>query len=67
MGIEDRVKATSKNIEGKVQEGLGKITGNPEDQAAGKAKQVESQVRHGTEDVKDKVKDARDDARDAMN
>ncbi|MBV9389365.1 MAG: CsbD family protein [Chroococcidiopsidaceae cyanobacterium CP_BM_ER_R8_30] len=57
MSLEDRAKATGKNIEGKAQELVGKITDDPEAQAEGKAKQAESQVRHGVEDVKDKVKD----------
>lgn len=56
MSIEDRAKATGKNIEGKAQEALGNITGDPEDKAEGKAKQAESEVRHATEDVKDSVK-----------
>lgn len=58
MSLEDRAKATAKNIEGKVQEAVGNITGDPEDKAEGKAKQAESQVRHGVENVKDDVKDA---------
>jgi uncharacterized protein YjbJ (UPF0337 family) len=56
MSAEDRAKATAKNIEGKAQEALGNITGDPEDKAAGKAKQAEAQVRHSAEDVKDEVK-----------
>ncbi|QLE55488.1 CsbD family protein [Nostoc sp. TCL26-01] len=56
MSLEDRAKATAKNIEGKAQEALGNVTGDPEDKAEGKAKQAESQVRHGIEDVKDNVK-----------
>ncbi len=60
MSTEDRVKATAKNIEGKAQEALGNVTGDPEDQAAGKAKQAEAEVRHTTEDAKDKVKEAID-------
>ena len=60
MSIEDRAKAVGKNIEGKAQEALGNITGDPEDKAEGKAKQAESQVRHAGEDLKDKVKDAID-------
>ncbi len=58
MSIEEKAKATVKNVEGKIQEAVGKVTGDPEDQAAGKAKQAEASVRHGVEDVKDKVKDA---------
>ncbi|MBL1178634.1 CsbD family protein [Pantanalinema sp. GBBB05] len=60
MSIEDRAKATSKNVEGKVQETVGNVTGNPEDQAEGKAKQGEAEVRHGAENLKDKVKKALD-------
>lgn len=60
MSTEDRAKATAKNIEGKAQEALGNMTGDPEDQAAGKAKQAEAGVRHTVEDAKDKVKDAID-------
>ncbi|MDP5337886.1 MAG: CsbD family protein [Nodularia sp. (in: cyanobacteria)] len=60
MSIEDRAKATAKNIEGKAQEALGNITGDPEDKAKGKAKQAEGQVRHGVEDVKDNVKEKLD-------
>ncbi|KAB8333249.1 CsbD family protein [Brasilonema bromeliae] len=58
MSLEDRAKATAKNIEGKVQEAVGNVTGDPEDKAEGQAKQAESQVRHGVENVKDDVKDA---------
>ena len=57
MSLEDKAKAVGKNIEGKAQEALGNITGDPEDKAAGKAKQAESEVRQGVEDVKDKVKE----------
>jgi uncharacterized protein YjbJ (UPF0337 family) len=56
MSAEDRAKATGKNIEGKAQEALGNITGDPEDKAEGKAKQAEAQTRHAAEDVKDEVK-----------
>lgn len=60
MSLEDRAKATAKNVEGKAQEALGNVTGDPEDKAEGKAKQAEGEVRHGVEDVKDKVKEALD-------
>ena len=56
MSIEDRLKATAKNIEGKIQEVVGEITGNPEDQVEGKAKQAEAKVMHTVENVKDQVK-----------
>ncbi len=56
MSIENRVEATAKNIEGKIQEVVGEITGNPNDKAEGKAKQAEAQVRHAAENIKDEVK-----------
>jgi uncharacterized protein YjbJ (UPF0337 family) len=60
MSTEDRMEATGKNIEGKAQEALGNITGDPKDKAEGQAKQTEAQARHATEDVKDQVKKAID-------
>ncbi len=60
MSTEDRLEATGKNIEGKAQEALGNITGDPEDKAEGKAKQAEAQASHATEDIKDKAKDVID-------
>lgn len=56
MGLDDKAKAAAKNIEGKAQEALGNVTGDPEDKAEGKGKQAEGQVRQGVEDVKDEVK-----------
>ncbi|MEB3357128.1 MAG: CsbD family protein [Synechococcales bacterium] len=56
MSIEDRAQATAKNIEGKVQEAVGEVTGDPKDKAEGRAKQVEAQARHTVENVKDEMK-----------
>ena len=56
MSLEERAKATAKNIEGKVQDAVGKMTGDVNDQVEGKAKQVEAAARHAKEDVKDNVK-----------
>ncbi|PSN17519.1 CsbD family protein [filamentous cyanobacterium CCP5] len=56
MSIEDRIQATAKNIEGKLQEAVGEITGDPKDKAEGKAKQVDAEVAHAKEDLKDEVK-----------
>ncbi len=57
MSMKNRAKATAKNIEGKVQEAVGDLTGDPKTQAEGKAKQAEAKVRHGVEDVKDQAKE----------
>jgi uncharacterized protein YjbJ (UPF0337 family) len=56
MSAENRIKATAKNIEGKVQEAIGELTGNPEDKAEGKLKQTEAQVIHTAENIKDEFK-----------
>ncbi|MCP9848722.1 CsbD family protein [Cyanobium sp. Morenito 9A2] len=48
-----RVKAVTKDVEGKIQESIGKVTGDRGDRLAGTAKQAEAQVRHALEDVKD--------------
>jgi uncharacterized protein YjbJ (UPF0337 family) len=56
MSLQDKAKATAKNIEGKVQEAVGDLTGDPKTQAEGQAKQVEAKARHVVEDVKDAAK-----------
>lgn len=60
MSTKDRMEATAKNLEGKAQEALGNITGDKEDQAKGKAKQVEASAQHAVEDTKDAAKDVID-------
>ena len=62
MSIEDRAEAVGKNIEGKVQEALGEITGDPKDKIEGQAKQDEAAAIHVKEDIKDKAKDVIDKA-----
>lgn len=62
MSAEDRAKATAKNVEGKVQEFAGDVTGDPDQKTEGKAKQVESNIRHTAENLKDDVKRAVDKA-----
>jgi uncharacterized protein YjbJ (UPF0337 family) len=57
MGLQDRAKASAKNVEGKAQEVLGNITGDPKDQMAGKAKQAQAGLEHAVEDVKEKARD----------
>lgn len=56
MSLEEKAKATAKNVEGKIQDAVGKVTGDPEDRAEGQAKQTEAEARHAKEDVKDGVK-----------
>jgi uncharacterized protein YjbJ (UPF0337 family) len=56
MSLKDRAQATAKNVEGKVQEAVGNLTGDPKDHEEGKEKQAEAKVSHTIEDVKDEVK-----------
>ncbi|QSJ15348.1 CsbD family protein [Nostoc sp. UHCC 0702] len=58
MSLENRAEAVAKNIEGKIQEVIGEVTGNPNDKAEGQAKQIEAQVIHTGENIKDEVKKA---------
>lgn len=58
MSIENRIEATAKNVEGKLQEAVGDITGDPKAKAEGQAKQAEARVRHSVENVKDESKES---------
>ncbi|MEB3208796.1 MAG: CsbD family protein [Synechococcus sp.] len=58
MGLGKDIKATAKNIEGKIQETTGNITGDKKDQLAGKAKQAQASGEHAVEDLKDAVRDS---------
>lgn len=60
MSIEDRMKATAKNVEGKVQEAAAEITGDPKDKVEGEQKQAEAETQHRVENAKDEIKKAID-------
>lgn len=60
MSTENKLEATAKNIEGKVQETFGDIVGDPKQKAEGKGKQTQAQVEHAAEDIKDEAKKAID-------
>jgi len=62
MSIEDRAKAVAKNVEGKAQEALSEVTGDPKDKIEGQAKQDQAAAIHAQEDVKDVAKDIIDKA-----
>jgi len=51
---ENRVTGTAKNLGGKVEEGLGRVTGNAQTQFKGQAKQLEG----AAEDLYGQAKDA---------
>lgn len=60
MSVEKRVEATAKNIEGKVQEAVGNLSGDVRTQVEGQAKQDDAAAMHAIEDAKDAVKDVID-------
>jgi uncharacterized protein YjbJ (UPF0337 family) len=66
MSLQERAKAAAKNIEGKVEEAIGNISGNSSQQAEGQAKQAEAHIRNAAEDIKDKAKDVIDDVKSAI-
>jgi uncharacterized protein YjbJ (UPF0337 family) len=66
MSIEDRTKAVAKTVEGKGQEVVGAVTGNSQDELAGKAKQAEGKARDGVENLKDKAADLGEKVRDGL-
>jgi len=55
----DQVKGEAKNIAGKVQEQVGKISGSKEQQVKGQAKQVTGKIQRGVGDVEQSVKDSK--------
>jgi uncharacterized protein YjbJ (UPF0337 family) len=56
MSLEDKMKAAAKNIEGKIQEAVGEVTGDPKQKMEGQKKQAEAEIQHGIENIKDQVK-----------
>ena len=52
----DQVKGAAQKTGGKIKEGFGKLTGNPETQAKGKVDQAKGQVRENVGDAKEVLK-----------
>ena len=55
MSGKEKLKATAKNIEGKVEEFVGDITGDKSKEVKGKGKQEAASVKHCVEDTKEKL------------
>ncbi|MEC4982967.1 MAG: CsbD family protein [Oscillatoria sp. PMC 1068.18] len=62
MTAEDRIKATAKNLEGKVQEAVGELSGNERQKVEGKVKQMQAKAMHEQENLKDDAKNIIDRA-----
>ena len=56
MSAEDKVKNAAQDVHGKVEEGIGKATGDDQKVAQGKADQMAAGVKKAGEDVKDAFK-----------
>lgn len=57
-GIERRVKATGRELTGRVQRGFGEVTDSPANRVEGRTKQFSGQAQNRVEDLGDRVKDA---------
>jgi uncharacterized protein YjbJ (UPF0337 family) len=56
MGIDDKVRNAAQEAKGKIKEGYGDMTDNPELQAEGKVDQAAANVKQAGEDIKDAFK-----------
>ncbi|OIQ65653.1 hypothetical protein GALL_527870 [mine drainage metagenome] len=54
----DQIKGTAKDIAGKTQEKVGKLTGSTSQQVKGLNKQVSGKIQKGVGDAKEFIKDA---------
>jgi uncharacterized protein YjbJ (UPF0337 family) len=54
----NQIKGAAKDAMGKVQEGVGKVTGNKQQQAKGLGKQAAGKVQKGVGDATESVRDA---------
>ena len=58
MSLEDKIKATAKDAEGRLQAAAGDITGDDRMKAEGEAKQVQPHLMDAAGALKDKVQQA---------
>ena len=66
MSLEDKIKASAKDAEGKLQAAAGELTGDDPLKAAGEAKPLQAKVIDAAGGLKDKVADAADAVGDAF-
>ncbi len=59
MSLEEKAKATAKNIEGKIEEGAGFVAGVPEAEEKGRAKQAEAKVRQAQAEAEDSAAESK--------
>ena len=66
MSLENSIKASGKDAEGRLQAAAGAISGDNAMQAKGEAKQVQAQVMHAAGELKDKAVEAASAVGDAL-
>jgi len=66
MGINDKIDATAKDAEGRIQAAAGELTDDPLLKAKGEAKQVQAKVMNAADDLGDKVADAAENLGDKV-
>jgi uncharacterized protein YjbJ (UPF0337 family) len=66
MSLEDSIKATAKDAEGRLQASAGALSGDEAMQAQGEAKHVQAQVMQAAGDLKDKAQHAAAAVGDAL-
>ena len=66
MSLEDTLKASAKDAEGRLQAAAGALSGDETLQAEGEAKQVQAQVMQAAGDLKDTVNQAASAVGDAL-
>jgi uncharacterized protein YjbJ (UPF0337 family) len=63
---DQKVAGTMSDIEGKVKEGVGKLTDDERLEAEGKAKQVQGDLQRGLGEAQDQAKDTWDQSKDKV-
>jgi uncharacterized protein YjbJ (UPF0337 family) len=56
MSVVNRIQAAIKNLEGKLEEAVGALAGNPRLKAEGQMKQAQATAEHAKENLKDRAK-----------
>ena len=56
MGADDKTQNNAEKLGGKVQEGLGKVTGNKDMEAEGQKDQSKADLKNAGENIKDAFK-----------
>lgn len=62
MGLDDKIKNSAEDLGGKAKEAAGKVSGDKNVEAEGKADQVSAEIKDKVSDFTDKAKDVAEEA-----